>query len=264
MSTSSPWLIRSDRKKPSAVGIPSPTSSPTQQQQENQQLATQTPQQRNQQQQQQGHQTAIDLPGPFKTPKRTKPKKSPFAWGLAPLPTTTKSTEKKAGENINLVGAGTVNGVGKQAGPSRPIVTVPSGGFTGIEVEVKAGVAASFGSVMSVSHSESPEELSEKKPQNHKGNTQTTSSTHPVSNHSTKSVLPVSVPTETIANRYTTTRTVGVGSFGKVKHATDLKTGKAVALKMVSKKLLEGNDRARKGLEGEVEIMRVSGPLAPS
>ncbi|KAJ3415772.1 hypothetical protein HDV05_004236 [Chytridiales sp. JEL 0842] len=71
----------------------------------------------------------------------------------------------------------------------------------------------------------------------------------------TKPVIPVVLPKEIIANRYSVTRTVGVGSFSKVKHATDIQTGKPVALKMVSRRMLESNQRVRVGLEGEVEIM---------
>ncbi|KAJ3196041.1 hypothetical protein HK101_010281 [Irineochytrium annulatum] len=73
---------------------------------------------------------------------------------------------------------------------------------------------------------------------------------------STKSEGP---PQGEYIGRYRVIRTVGAGSFSKVKLAVaDEDTGEdlRVAIKMVSKKMLQGSERLRVGMEVEIECMR--------
>ncbi|KAI9358606.1 kinase-like domain-containing protein [Zopfochytrium polystomum] len=59
-----------------------------------------------------------------------------------------------------------------------------------------------------------------------------------------------------VAGRYKVVKTVGVGSFSKVKLATDTRDGKLVALKLTSRKMIATSSRVKSGVESEMEIMK--------
>ncbi|KAJ3333434.1 protein kinase, AMP-activated, alpha 2 catalytic subunit [Blyttiomyces sp. JEL0837] len=58
-----------------------------------------------------------------------------------------------------------------------------------------------------------------------------------------------------VGSYYMLGRTIGAGSFSKVRIATDVRTGFPVAVKMLPKKVLKSSERMRKCLEAEVDIL---------
>ncbi|KAJ1566926.1 hypothetical protein HK405_007883 [Cladochytrium tenue] len=59
-----------------------------------------------------------------------------------------------------------------------------------------------------------------------------------------------------VGGRYRVQRTVGVGSFAKVKLAIDTVSGARVAVKMTARKMIAASSRLRAGVESEIQIMK--------
>lgn len=59
------------------------------------------------------------------------------------------------------------------------------------------------------------------------------------------------------ANRYKLIKTIGSGSFSKVKLAVEVATNKQVAVKLIDKKMLKGSESLRLSLGREVEVMKL-------